>query len=222
MLAGSRDALASWSSWHLQRVPRWWVGKALQQVTDQAPHNCTIYASQSFQDAEISRLAGAGYLQAWWAECAVPSPLAGHAVTRPWELDGGTHAANGPAIGEDTAPDRLPVTLFNAPSLLGLEWEALGHAATRTMSVMARSQTRTPSISTVVARAHHRGRCYRDVRAGCSAMACWPASWRQIGNRLLSAKRPAPPIGCSVLAYPSSVGRALVNCVSSTCCKALP
>ncbi|WP_238534223.1 hypothetical protein, partial [Xanthomonas phaseoli] len=25
--------------------------------------------------------------------------------TRPWGLDGGIHAANGPAIGGDTAPD---------------------------------------------------------------------------------------------------------------------
>ncbi|CDF61047.1 Hypothetical protein XFF4834R_chr14690 [Xanthomonas citri pv. fuscans] len=25
--------------------------------------------------------------------------------TRPWGLDGGIHAANGPASGEDTAPD---------------------------------------------------------------------------------------------------------------------
>ncbi|MCC8623993.1 hypothetical protein [Xanthomonas vesicatoria] len=33
------------------------------------------------------------------------SPLAGHAVNLPWGLDGGIHAANGPAIGEDTATD---------------------------------------------------------------------------------------------------------------------
>ncbi|PNV29852.1 hypothetical protein xavtCFBP7764_04740 [Xanthomonas citri] len=37
-------------------------------------------------------------------ECAVPSPLAGHAVNPSLGLDGGIHAANGPAIGEDTAP----------------------------------------------------------------------------------------------------------------------
>ncbi|SON84815.1 conserved hypothetical protein [Xanthomonas phaseoli pv. phaseoli] len=35
-------------------------------------------------------------------ECAVSSPLAGHAVNPSMGLDGGIHTANGPAI---TAPD---------------------------------------------------------------------------------------------------------------------
>ncbi|MBO9739683.1 hypothetical protein J7432_11820, partial [Xanthomonas axonopodis pv. begoniae] len=30
--------------------------------------------------------------------------------TRPWGLGGGIHAANGPAIGEGTAPDSLLMT----------------------------------------------------------------------------------------------------------------
>ncbi|MBO9734725.1 hypothetical protein QT199_010555 [Xanthomonas phaseoli pv. phaseoli] len=34
--------------------------------------------------------------------------------TRPWGLDGGIHAANGPAIGEDTAPDSWRVVLMKA------------------------------------------------------------------------------------------------------------
>ncbi|RBH54549.1 hypothetical protein BRM31_20700, partial [Xanthomonas oryzae pv. oryzae] len=39
------------------------------------------------------------------SEGAVPSPLAGYAVNPSMAFDGGVHAANGPAIGEDTAPD---------------------------------------------------------------------------------------------------------------------
>ncbi|WP_259159919.1 hypothetical protein [Xanthomonas sp. 3793] len=35
-------------------------------------------------------------------------------LTRPWGLDGGIHAANGPAIGEDTAPDSWLVVLLKA------------------------------------------------------------------------------------------------------------
>ncbi|ATB58581.1 Hypothetical protein CKU38_02141 [Xanthomonas citri pv. fuscans] len=39
----------------------------------------------------------------------MPSPFAGHAVNHPRGLDGGIHAANGPASGEDTAPKSLSV-----------------------------------------------------------------------------------------------------------------
>ncbi|MCL1535973.1 hypothetical protein [Xanthomonas nasturtii] len=44
-------------------------------------------------------------------ECAVLSPLVGHAVNPSMGLGGGIHAANGPAIGEDTAPDSWLVVL---------------------------------------------------------------------------------------------------------------
>ncbi|RWU15376.1 hypothetical protein XANMN_14370 [Xanthomonas phaseoli pv. manihotis str. CIO151] len=43
--------------------------------------------------------------KAWVVECAVPSPLAGHAVNPSMGTVGSIHAANGPASGEDTALD---------------------------------------------------------------------------------------------------------------------
>ncbi|QGJ67593.1 hypothetical protein FDU21_11390 [Xanthomonas oryzae pv. oryzae] len=46
--------------------------------------------------------------------CAVPSPLAGHAVNPSLGLDGTIHAANGPAIGEDIAPDSWLMVLLSA------------------------------------------------------------------------------------------------------------
>ncbi|AJQ85654.1 hypothetical protein BRM22_02605 [Xanthomonas oryzae pv. oryzae] len=44
----------------------------------------------------------------------MPSPLAGHAVTPSLGLDGGIHAANGSAIGKDTAPDGFLAALLKA------------------------------------------------------------------------------------------------------------
>ncbi|NIK03378.1 hypothetical protein [Xanthomonas cannabis] len=47
-------------------------------------------------------------------ERAVPSPLAGHAVNPSMGLGGGIHAANGPAIGEDTTLDSWLVVLWKS------------------------------------------------------------------------------------------------------------
>ncbi|AZR28606.1 hypothetical protein NX80_021510 [Xanthomonas vasicola pv. arecae] len=55
--------------------------------------------------------------QAWCIECAAPSPLAGHAINRPWGLDGGIHPTNGPASGEDTAPDSWLLVLLRTKNI---------------------------------------------------------------------------------------------------------
>ncbi|PPU30548.1 hypothetical protein XspCFBP7912_16800 [Xanthomonas sp. CFBP 7912] len=63
---------------------------------------------QSDQGARTVRLA-VTWLSSRLVEGAAPSPLAGHAVNPSMGLDGGIHAANGPAIGKDTAPDSWSV-----------------------------------------------------------------------------------------------------------------
>ncbi|MBB3825746.1 hypothetical protein [Xanthomonas arboricola] len=68
-------------------------------------------ASNQVETPEMFVSQALGDLQAWsGARC--PHRSRDTPSTRPWGLDGGIHAANGPAIGEDTTPDSWLVVLL--------------------------------------------------------------------------------------------------------------
>ncbi|MBB3822013.1 hypothetical protein FHY21_002240 [Xanthomonas arboricola] len=109
---GGMDAATELTWTYLQRVPRWWAGKdpaAKAQMIRSLPD--LSIASNQVETHEMFVSQALGNLQAW-SRARCPHRSRDTPSTRPWGLGGGIHAANGPAIGEDTTLDSWLVVLL--------------------------------------------------------------------------------------------------------------
>ncbi|NIK65774.1 hypothetical protein FHR48_003346 [Xanthomonas arboricola] len=109
-------------------------------------HGCRQGATRTYLQRVLRWWAGKGpAANAKSSRARCPHRSRDTPLTRPWGLGGGIHAANGPAIGQDTAPDSwLAVSLKSEERVAACRSLVETHAHRPSRLVLARPPSRDP------------------------------------------------------------------------------